>query len=725
MIGEKIMNKMKMNLKSFLKSLDASVDNKDVASLLPNLATIVNDPEYLPHVATAETMLTECDFNNILEALNKGFDLTKEKIQELMMQSENRIFPIFMNSVTYGYALAYNLKNDEANGMTREMYKEKYDFSKRKRTNTAIQLELLLLVEMMLSDRIATFETEDSDIVYTSNIKMSVDVDKGSAMPNNASKGTIIVSSSNQVGFFEKDEENTLVSKILFLYAFLNDFYYGNPNDVYKEAFNEYYNNVDSIYSYNKLHGDISGFVNDLKAIARLYQAGKKIGVDTLHTFLQRLQIIAELLDGFSHQDINLEYDFVDSPELNIDILQEMAEKFPEKREIFTGKKSFEKGKFSEMEYLRENLKIDDQKDLVVEEKLRNATLPDFVKQLANRISKSYQMGFEVPYRQIQLTGDAGAGKSFGVMILSYILGLPYFAEVGSSDKLSDSDWFGRLQPRTKEAADADKSSDAQVVDLQQLYVDNGLFVTEADIDIVPEEVYFEIFGNEVDSSIDVTSQQFKNYLVRELKAKQYEIENKQKNLFAYNEDFVMVLTQLGQAALHGGVIDIQEIDMARDVAQVSGLYEFLNEGTFVLPDGRKLQRHKNCIVVFTNNASGPSCSPLPEAFLSRIQLKMNFDKKDEKSISQKLVNKFQIPESVANKIGKGIVFLSDMYDEYSVTDGTIGSREAEAWAMEYLISPKEGLFKNAKYSVLEKFSQDGELREKAEENLMAFLESD
>ena len=724
MIGEKIMNKMKMNLKSFLKSLDASVDNKGVVSLLPNLATIVNDPEYVSYVATTETMLTECDFNNILEALNKGFDLTNPAIQESMMQSENRIFPIFMNSATYGYALAYNLENDEANKITYDLYQENYDFSKRKRTNTAIQLELLLLVEMMLSDKIATFEIEGSDIVYTSNIKMSAEVDKGSAMPNNASKGTMIVSSSNQVSFFEKDEENTLVSKILFLYAFLNDFYYGNPNDVYKEAFNEYYNNVDSIYSYNKLHGDISGFVEDLKAISRLYQAGKKIGVDTLHKFLQRLEIIAELLDGFSHQDINLEFDFVDSPELNIDILQEMAEKFPEKREIFTGKKSFEKGKFSEMEYLRENLKIDDQKDLVVEEKLKNATLPDFVKQLANRISKSYQMGFEVPYRQIQLTGDAGAGKSFGVMILSYILGLPYFAEVGSSDKLSDSDWFGRLQPRIKEAADADKSSDVEVVDLQQLYVDNGLFVKESDIDVVPEEVYFEIFGKEVDSSIDVTSQQFKNYLVRELKAKQYEIENKQKNLFAYNEDFVMVLTQLGQAALHGGVIDIQEIDMARDVAQVSGLYEFLNEGTFVLPDGRKLQRHKNCIVVFTNNASGPSCSPLPEAFLSRIQLKMNFDKKDEKSISQKLVNKFQIPESVANKIGKGIVFLSDMYDEYSVTDGTIGSREAEAWAMEYLISPKEGLFKNAKYSVLEKFSQDGELREKAEENLMAFLES-
>ena len=715
MIGEKIMNKMKMNLKSFLKSLDASVDNKGVVSLLPNLATIVNDPEYVSYVATTETMLTECDFNNILEALNKGFDLTNPAIQKSMMQSENRIFPIFMNSATYGYALAYNLENDEANKITYDLYQENYDFSKRKRTNTAIQLELLLLVEMMLSDKIATFEIEGSDIVYTSNIKMSAEVDKGSAMPNNASKGTMVVSSSNQVSFFEKDEENILVSKILFLYAFLNDFYYGNPNGVYKEAFNDYYSN---------LHPNISGFVEDLKAISRLYQAGKKIGVDTLHKFLQRLEIIAELLDGFSHQDINLEFDFVDSPELNIDILQEMAEKFPEKREIFTGKKSFEKGKFSEMEYLRENLKIDDQKDLVVEEKLKNATLPDFVKQLANRISKSYQMGFEVPYRQIQLTGDAGAGKSFGVMILSYILGLPYFAEVGSSDKLSDSDWFGRLQPRTKEAADADKSSDAQVVDLQQLYVDNGLFVTEADIDIVPEEVYFEIFGNEVDSSIDVTSQQFKNYLVRELKAKQYEIENKQKNLFAYNEDFVMVLTQLGQAALHGGVIDIQEIDMARDVAQVSGLYEFLNEGTFVLPDGRKLQRHKNCIVVFTNNASGPSCSPLPEAFLSRIQLKMNFDKKDEKSISQKLVNKFQIPESVANKIGKGIVFLSDMYDEYSVTDGTIGSREAEAWAMEYLISPKEGLFKNAKYSVLEKFSQDGELREKAEENLMAFLES-
>lgn len=714
----------KMNLKSFLETLDASVDNKDVASLLPNLATIVNDTEYLPYVTTAESMLTECDFNNILEALNKGFDLTNPMIQKLMMQSENRIFPIFMQPVIYGYALAYNLEAKEANKMTSEMYHEAYDFSKRKRTNTSIQLELLLLVEMILSGRIATFETEDSDIVYTSNIKMLTGVNKGSAMPNNSSKGTMVVSSSNQVSFFEKDEENILVSKILFLYAFLNDFYYGNPNEVYQEAFKEYYNNVDSIYDYNALHSNMSGFVEELKAIAKLYQAGKKIGLDTLHTFLQRLQTIAELLDGFSHQDINLEFDFVDFPELDVDILQEMAEKFPEKREIFTGKKSFEKGKFSEMEYLRENLKIDDHKDLVVEAKLKNATLPDFVKRLADRISKSYQMGFEVPYRQIQLTGDAGAGKSFGVMILSYILGLPYYAEVGSSDKLSDSDWFGRLQPRTKEAADADKSSDVEVVDLQQLYVDNGLFVKEADIDVVPEEVYFEIFGKEVDSSIDVTSQQFKNYLVRELKAKQYEIENKQKNLFAYNEDFVMVLTQLGQAALHGGVIDIQEIDMARDVAQVSGLYEFLNEGTFVLPDGRKLQRHKNCIVVFTNNASGPSCSPLPEAFLSRIQLKMNFDKKDEKSISQKLVNKFQIPESVANKIGKGIVFLSDMYDEYSVTDGTIGSREAEAWAMEYLISPKEGLFKNAKYSVLEKFSQDGELREKAEENLMAFLES-
>ena len=505
-----------MNLKSFLKTLNASVDNKDVASLLPNLATIVNDPEYVSYVATTETMLTECDFNNILEALNKGFDLTNPAIQKSMMQSENRIFPIFMNSATYGYALAYNLENDEANKITYDLYQENYDFSKRKRTNTAIQLELLLLVEMMLSDQIATFEKEDSDIVYTSNIKISVEVDKGSAMPNNASKGTMVVSSSNQVSFFEKDEENILVSKILFLYAFLNDFYYGNPNKVYKEAFNEYYDKSSSIYNYNNLHPNISGFVEELKAISRLYQAGKKIGVDTLHKFLQRLEIIAELLDGFSHQDINLEFDFVDSPELNIDILQEMAEKFPEKREIFTGKKSFEKGKFSEMEHLRENLKIDDHKDLVVEEKLRNATLPDFVKQLANRISKSYQMGFEVPYRQIQLTGDAGAGKSFGVMILSYILGLPYFAEVGSSDKLSDSDWFGRLQPRTKEAADADKSSDVEVVDLQQLYVDNGLFVTEADIDVVPEEVYFEIFGKEVDSDVDVTSQQFKNYLVRE-----------------------------------------------------------------------------------------------------------------------------------------------------------------------------------------------------------------
>lgn len=367
-----------MNLKSFLKSLDASVDNKDVASLLPNLATIVNDPEYVSYVATTETMLTECDFNNILEALNKGFDLTNPAIQKSMMQSENRIFPIFMNSATYGYALAYNLENDEANKITYDLYQENYDFSKRKRTNTAIQLELLLLVEMMLSDKIATFEIEGSDIVYTSNIKMSAEVDKGSAMPNNASKGTIIVSSSNQVGFFEKDEENILISKILFLYAFLNDFYYGNPNGVYKEAFNDYYSNVDSIYDYNNLHPNISGFVEDLKAISRLYQAGKKIGVDTLHKFLQRLEIIAELLDGFSHQDINLEFDFVDSPELNIDILQEMAEKFPEKREIFTGKKSFEKGKFSEMEYLRETLKIDDQKDLVVEEKLKNATLPDF-----------------------------------------------------------------------------------------------------------------------------------------------------------------------------------------------------------------------------------------------------------------------------------------------------------------------------------------------------------
>ena len=102
----------KMNLKSFLKTLDASVDNNDVASLLPNLATIVNDPEYLPYVATAETMLTECDFNNILEALNKGFDLANPAIQKLMMQSENRIFPIFMNSATYGYALAYNLEKD-------------------------------------------------------------------------------------------------------------------------------------------------------------------------------------------------------------------------------------------------------------------------------------------------------------------------------------------------------------------------------------------------------------------------------------------------------------------------------------------------------------------------------------------------------------------------------------------------------------------------------------
>ena len=396
------MNKMKMNLKSFLKSLDASVDNKGVVSLLPNLATIVNDPEYVSYVATTETMLTECNFNNILEALNKGFDLTNPAIQKSMMQSENRIFPIFMNSATYGYALAYNLENDEANKITYDLYQENYDFSKRKRTNTAIQLELLLLVEMMLSDKIATFEIEGSDIVYTSNIKMSAEVDKGSAMPNNASKGTMVVSSSNQVSFFEKDEENILVSKILFLYAFLNDFYYGNPNGVYKEAFNDYYSNVDSIYDYNNLHPNISGFVEDLKAISRLYQAGKKIGVDTLHKFLQRLEIIAELLDGFSHQDINLEFDFVDSPELNIDILQEMAEKFPEKREIFTGKKSFEKGKFSEMEYLRENLKIDDQKDLVVEEKLKNATLPDFVKQLANRISKSYQMGFEVPYRQIR-----------------------------------------------------------------------------------------------------------------------------------------------------------------------------------------------------------------------------------------------------------------------------------------------------------------------------------
>lgn len=307
--------------------------------------------------------------------------------------------------------------------------------------------------------------------------------------------------------------------------------------------------------------------------------------------------------------------------------------------------------------------------------------------------------------KNIQLSGSAGAGKSYSVGMFAYALNLPHYSEVASSDKLADYEWFATLQPRTDNAVDADKIVETK--ESLDLFKNEGLFVDETVIECSPEAAYFELFGEDVDKKIDCKSPQMRNYLLRNLQKVRNEIAGRVKNK---NDDFVMVLTELGKAATYGGCIDLQEIDMARDISQVSGLYEFLQEGYFRLPDGRKLKRHKDCIVFITNN-NAVGCSPLPEAFLSRFRLKEHYSSIDKAIVCARLIAK-GLDENISDFMAEVYESLSKLFDEEAVSDGSIGFREIDAWAEFYMLTKDLGL--SARYCVLNKFSESKDVKQQA-----------
>lgn len=373
------------------------------------------------------------------------------------------------------------------------------------------------------------------------------------------------------------------------------------------------------------------------------------------------------------------------------------------------------------IEELRAKFQIGTFEDEEMAKDMETARLPKLVVEWAEYIYNSY--GSKVgTLSNFQLSGDPGAGKSFMTKIFAHVLGLPHYSEVGSSDKLTSSDWFARMQPRTADAVDMSAKEGGQFQQLLDIYEENGLFVDEDMIEEVPDYAYLELMGQNVPQGTDVDSKAFKSYLKRQLSFARKEVEEKSTKLVPVNDDFVVVLTQLGQVAMYGGVIDIQEVDMARDVAQVSGLYGFLEERQFELPGGQIVKRHPDSFVFFTNNASGPSCSPLPEAFISRMHLRKNFHNPDANTMASTVVAKTGIKKSDAVKMAKVILALQELAVSESVVDGSVGSRELLSWAKLYALTGN--LEKTVIPTVQEKFSNDPEMLEEAQAVIKTHLAS-
>jgi len=309
--------------------------------------------------------------------------------------------------------------------------------------------------------------------------------------------------------------------------------------------------------------------------------------------------------------------------------------------------------------------------------------IPKEVERACQHIAKT--TGSQNPMRNIMFRGPAGTGKTEGAKAIAAGLGLPYmFLTCSANTEVFDM--LGQVLPKME--------SDCSAA--------SGELPTIMDIQMDPATAYAQMTGEYRE---DVTEDEVLRKMI-EVKAHELGENKDPQNGFYYVE------TSLVKAMRHGYLIEIQEPTVIANPGVLVGLNSLLDRcASITLPNGERVERHPETVVVVTTNTSYEGCKDLNQSVISRMNLTIDIDEPDLKTTVDRVMGITACSDKgMVEKMAEVVQSINQRCRETMITDGSCGVRELISWVQSAMIlgSPYE----SALYTVISSASADPENRE-------------
>ena len=304
-----------------------------------------------------------------------------------------------------------------------------------------------------------------------------------------------------------------------------------------------------------------------------------------------------------------------------------------------------------------------------------NMIVPPEVLTFARRFVKS--RGFKVPINNMCWRGGTGFGKSTGAEILACILHTP-FVRITCSSQTELNDFLSQFVPNSDATSE---SIAAALPDFDDIQND-------------PVGAYEALTGK-IDEEVDVNTV---------MKARDEALINRSNAAH-----FKLVVSPFVTALEKGWIVEPSEFGRIRDSATLVGLNNFDRPGSRIpLPTGGYVKRHRDALVLWTDNVGYVSARPVDPSFMRRMDFVID---------SYELAKDRVLARIKDNTGFDNDHLLDDMYEVWSevrkyckdheITEGDISIVELERWVQLVQIEGESNITSTCREAVVSKACSD------------------
>ena len=318
--------------------------------------------------------------------------------------------------------------------------------------------------------------------------------------------------------------------------------------------------------------------------------------------------------------------------------------------------------------------------DYTEEEKAKIPVLPEgtIIPKLAVEVATNAKLSSKYslePFRVAGFFGPAGCGKSVAAKVTASLLGLPHVIMTMCEDT-DKFDLIGMLLPRsaTGETATKNITFDEVREDLNLPSSDECDFDTEAS--------YIRVFkrsmpeGTEPSDVISEVEKIVGNEIQKRLK----------------RGDYKFVKSPLVQAIENGYLCEIQEIGAVRKQSVIMALNAWLETGEnafATLTTGQTIKKDPNCTIIFTSNDGYEGTRKIQRSVFDRFSEVYWLNGALPEVMAERAykVTREQFPKKdKLVKMAEIIKEITAYSDEVGISDGIVGQRSLNNWAVKTLI---------------------------------------
>ena len=301
--------------------------------------------------------------------------------------------------------------------------------------------------------------------------------------------------------------------------------------------------------------------------------------------------------------------------------------------------------------------------------------VPDEVARIARRFVKSRD--FKVPLNNFCWRGGTGFGKSTGAEILACILHTP-FVRITCSSGTELNDFLSQFVPNPD--ADADSLRTA--------------LPTFEDIKCDPVGAYEALTGK-IDENVE----------------EETVMKARDEALVARGNasHFKLVVSPYVTALEKGWIVEPSEFGRIRDSATLVGLNNFDKPGSRIpLPTGGFVRRHRDAMVLWTDNVNYNSNRPVDPSFMRRMDFIIDsYELTKEKAMDRIRRNTGFDDDVLLNEMYQIWEAIRNYCKDRDITDGDISVVELERWAQLVQIEGESMITETCLEAVVSKATPD------------------